>query len=403
MSHRLISCVANARRRHRSVSVSPWSNNNVSVTTFGILAAAWFIAVQLFASGVGGYLAGRLRTRWVSVHTDEVYFRDTAHGLIVWGVGAIVTAWLLTSGAASVVSGAAHAGGAAPGAAGTAVGAPAAQAAGQAASSEGSTAYFADMLFALIIRIPRRSSRGAGRDGTILATDALSGEMPAVDKAYVAQVVAARTGSSQADADKRVSEVVEQAKNAKDKAIDTAKAAATRPVKPASTWRCGRSYRPDRRVFRELHGDGRRARQRRSADGRLTLAMGESRGARGRRGTHGALPCADCRNACRNQNTADCSGKGKAWPAQPVTLTLELCVSSLANPRLGPLARAVRRLYSRNRFARSIGFCDPTSMPYATTSLSRGNTLGVGPTPGFRAPHPKPAKRRRKTIAFFGA
>ena len=82
------------------VSVSPWSNN-VSVTTFGILAAAWFIAVQLFASGVGGYLAGRLRTRWVSVHTDEVYFRDTAHGLIVWGVGAIVTAWLLTSGTAS--------------------------------------------------------------------------------------------------------------------------------------------------------------------------------------------------------------------------------------------------------------------------------------------------------------
>ncbi len=69
------------------VSVSPWSNNNVSVATFGILAATWFIAVQLFASGVGGYLAGRLRTRWVSVHTDEVYFRDTAHGLIVWGVG----------------------------------------------------------------------------------------------------------------------------------------------------------------------------------------------------------------------------------------------------------------------------------------------------------------------------
>jgi hypothetical protein len=88
-------------------SVSPWSTNNVSVATFGILAAAWFIAVQLFASGVGGYLAGRLRTRWVSVHTDEVYFRDTAHGLIVWGVGAIVTAWLLASGVASVVSGAA--------------------------------------------------------------------------------------------------------------------------------------------------------------------------------------------------------------------------------------------------------------------------------------------------------
>jgi len=210
------------------VSVSPWSNNNVSVTTFGILAAAWFIAVQLFASGVGGYLAGRLRTRWVSVHTDEVYFRDTAHGLIVWGVGAIVTAWLLTSGAASVVSGAAHAGGSALEAAGTAAGGSAAQAAVQAASSEGSsTAYFTDMLF----RADHPDTSGdpaAARAevGRILVTDALSGEMPAADKAYVAQLVAARTGLSQADADKRVSEVVEQAKNAKDRAVDTAKAAA---------------------------------------------------------------------------------------------------------------------------------------------------------------------------------
>jgi hypothetical protein len=210
------------------VSVSPWSNNNVSVTTFGILAAAWFIAVQLFASGVGGYLAGRLRTRWVSVHTDEVYFRDTAHGLIVWGVGAIVTAWLLTSGAASVLSGAARAGGSALEAAGTAAGGSAAQAAGQAASSEASsTAYFTDMLF----RADHPDTSGdpaAARAevGRILVTDALSGEMPAADKAYVAQLVAARTGLSQADADKRVSEVVEQAKNAKDKAVDTAKAAA---------------------------------------------------------------------------------------------------------------------------------------------------------------------------------
>jgi hypothetical protein len=206
------------------VSVSPWSNNNVSVATFGILAAAWFIAVQLFALGVGGYLTGRLRTRWVSVHTDEVYFRDTAHGLIVWGVGAIVTAWLLTSGAASVVSGAARAGGSALEAAGTA----AAQVAGQAASSEGSSAaYFTDMLF----RTDRPDTSGdsaAARAevGRILATDALSGEMPVADRTYVAQVVAARTGLSQADAEKRVSDVVQQAKNAKDKAIDVAKTAA---------------------------------------------------------------------------------------------------------------------------------------------------------------------------------
>src|SRR6204780_5081287 len=103
------------------VSVSPWSNNNVSVTTFGILAAAWFIAVQLFASGVGGYLTGRLRTRWVSAHTDEVFFRDTAHGLLVWSVGAIVSAMLLTSAASSLASGVASAGAAAVQATGSAL------------------------------------------------------------------------------------------------------------------------------------------------------------------------------------------------------------------------------------------------------------------------------------------
>ena len=95
------------------VSVSPWSSNNMSVATFGVLAGAWFIAVQLFSSGIGGYLAGRLRTRWVNVHTGEVYFRDTAHGLLVWAVGAVITALLLTSAASSLASGAAHAGAAA--------------------------------------------------------------------------------------------------------------------------------------------------------------------------------------------------------------------------------------------------------------------------------------------------
>ena len=210
------------------VSVSPWSTTKVSVTTFGILAAAWFIAIPLFASGVGGYLVGRLRTCWVSVHTDEVYFRDTAHGLIVWSVGATVTAWLLASGAASVVSGAAHAGGSALEAVGTEAAGPVAQVAGQADSSEGgSAAYFTDMLF----RTDRPDTSGdsaAARAevGRILATDALSGEMSAADRTYVAQVIAARTGLSRADAGKRVSDVVEQANNAKNKAIAAAKTAA---------------------------------------------------------------------------------------------------------------------------------------------------------------------------------
>jgi hypothetical protein len=207
-------------------SFSPWSNNNPSVTTFGILAAAWFNAVQLFASGVGGYLAGRLRTRWVNVHTDEVYFRDTAHGLLVWAVGAIISASLLTSGAAAVATDAAHIGASAVQATGSAAGA-ASQATQATTNESGPTAYFTDMLF----RTDHPDTTGDGAAsraevGRILAADAVSGDVPAGDKTYIAQVVAARTGLAQADAEKRVSDAVAQAKSAKQKAIDAAKTAA---------------------------------------------------------------------------------------------------------------------------------------------------------------------------------
>ena len=101
-------CASNARRGTGPGSVSPWTVNNVSIGTFGALAAAWFIAVQLFASGVGGYLSGRLRSRWVNLHTDEVYFCDTADGLLVWAEGAVVSASLLTSAVSSIATGAAR-------------------------------------------------------------------------------------------------------------------------------------------------------------------------------------------------------------------------------------------------------------------------------------------------------
>ena len=60
--------------------VSPWSTAGVSATTFGISAILWLSYTQIAASGMGGFLAGRLQVRWEGVHSDEVYFRDTAHG-----------------------------------------------------------------------------------------------------------------------------------------------------------------------------------------------------------------------------------------------------------------------------------------------------------------------------------
>ena len=60
-------------------SVSPWPNSGASVTTFTAMTAIWLIIVQWVSSGLGGYLTGRLRTKWVGVHTHEVFFRDTAN------------------------------------------------------------------------------------------------------------------------------------------------------------------------------------------------------------------------------------------------------------------------------------------------------------------------------------
>src|SRR5688572_6579009 len=66
--------------------VSPWANDGISATTASVSTIVWITVVQLLASVLGGYLAGRLRSRWVTVHTNEVYFRDTAHGFLAWSV-----------------------------------------------------------------------------------------------------------------------------------------------------------------------------------------------------------------------------------------------------------------------------------------------------------------------------
>src|SRR3954453_22590174 len=99
-------------------AVSPWGNSGVSATTFKIGTGLYFIVMAMMSSAIGGYLAGRLRTKWVGVHTDEVFFRDTAHGFLAWAAASVIGAVLLAA-PASLVAGAA-ATGAAQGAAASA-------------------------------------------------------------------------------------------------------------------------------------------------------------------------------------------------------------------------------------------------------------------------------------------
>ena len=87
------------------VSTSPWSRGAISRSPLKAAAIIWMIVIQIVASGIGGYLAGRLRTKWSAIHTDEVYFRDTAHGFLVWAVAVVITAAFLGSAATAMVGG----------------------------------------------------------------------------------------------------------------------------------------------------------------------------------------------------------------------------------------------------------------------------------------------------------
>jgi hypothetical protein len=69
---------------------SPWPGAHAGMTSFDPILGAWLIAAQVVSSALGGYLAGRLRTKWLNVHAHEVHFRDTAHGFLVWALTTVV-------------------------------------------------------------------------------------------------------------------------------------------------------------------------------------------------------------------------------------------------------------------------------------------------------------------------
>jgi hypothetical protein len=181
--------------------VSPWGGSGVSATTFKIGTGLYLVVTAMLASSIGGYVAGRLRSRWVGVHSDEVYFRDTAHGFIAWAFATVLGAILLASPASNLLGGAA---------------AGATQGAVSSASQVGPMDGYVDTL----LRSDTPASQGAGTGSdphgemARLFTSSFrnGGDLKPADRQYVSKVVAARTGLSQADADKRVNDVVTQAK-----------------------------------------------------------------------------------------------------------------------------------------------------------------------------------------------
>ena len=204
-------------------SVSPWAGAGVSATTFTVLAAIWLIIVQWVSSAFGGYMAGRLRTKWTGVHTDEVFFRDTAHGFLSWALATLIAVVVISSATGSGL--------------GTGV-----KAAASAAPAASSNPYYVDMLFrqnvaadgtptapapgsaAMVTGLSDQETRSEA--ATILAQGAANGgNVPASDSAYLVQLVSGRTGMSTADAQARVNDVLSQEQAAAVKAKQVANAA----------------------------------------------------------------------------------------------------------------------------------------------------------------------------------
>jgi hypothetical protein len=203
-------------------SVSPWVDRGVTAKTFTVTTAIWLIVTQWICAGLGGYIDGRLRTRWVGTHSHEVFFRDTAHGLVTWAVSTVVIATMVAWSVFFALSGGVHAvsGAAAAGAQGM-----------MSATSSPMASYSMDRLF----RSEGTADGGTGMGdsrveaGHIMANAITTGSVPDADRSYLANVVATKTGISPADAQKRVDDYVSSSMEAEAKvksAADTARKAA---------------------------------------------------------------------------------------------------------------------------------------------------------------------------------
>jgi hypothetical protein len=231
-------------------SVSPWVDRGVTAMALGLSTVIWLIVTQAIASGAGGYLAGRMRTRWLQVHRDEVYFRDTAHGFLSWAVATIAMAALMTSVISSIVGGGVRAGASIVS---SVAGATRTGASAQTNAPPGALNAAGNMLQSSILdrlfrsepaegvvratvaptemaqeRVAAQQSSAAinAELSQILVRSLRSEAIPPADLSYLGRWVAQRTGLSQPDAEKRVAETFNALRKEASEAEFAARAAA---------------------------------------------------------------------------------------------------------------------------------------------------------------------------------
>jgi hypothetical protein len=204
-------------------ATSPWPNSGLSAKVIASIAVFWAMTQQIGSIMIGGYVAGRMRSRWhESGHEAE--FRDGLHGALVWAVGVLISAFLVfaTAGTAADVAGKAVGSVAGSsdtmdtvvdtllrqtGTAQAATPAPSPPAAGSAATTPNRPG-----------NAPSSGDKARSEISRILASSVASGSITPENRTQAAQLVAQRAGIPQAEAERRVDQAVNDARSAADKA-----------------------------------------------------------------------------------------------------------------------------------------------------------------------------------------
>lgn len=207
-------------------AMSPWGNEGLSAQTIGFSTIAWITFMSIVASGLGGYIAGRLRTRWTALNQDEVYFRDTAHGFLAWGLATLLTATLLASAVSSVVGGGLKVGAAAIG---TAAAATTAAVSSASDDSNSPLSYLWDSLLRKQPGFePTKTSENTKREiAGIFANAIRTQSLPDADVRYLVRIVAENTGISEQEANARINDAYNKLREAEVAAKEAADKAAS--------------------------------------------------------------------------------------------------------------------------------------------------------------------------------
>jgi hypothetical protein len=248
-------------------SVSAWPERGLSAGAFTVAGTIWLIVTQWVSACAGGYITGRLRHRWLATHVHEVFFRDTAHGLVTWALATLIVAAVLASSTAALLGASTHAAGAltaAGGRDGAAMGLAGAipRGSGGEGSLAAGTAYDLDKLFrgatpgvnlggvTVGSAVPAGAAApagsgtpgvavaGTGRAAVAPSGDAARGEVMHIaakaviegsvsdaDRAYVAGLVAGETGITTEEARQRFDAFLQALNDAGAKARAEAEAA----------------------------------------------------------------------------------------------------------------------------------------------------------------------------------